>query len=399
MPKLGNRVPKYRWHKNSGLALVSLDGLDFYLGPWQSPESKAEYDRLVGLWQANGRRLPLELAAGLRAQSNPDRTVTEVLAAFWEHAQQHYRKNGEPTSELDLIRLALKPVRKLYGHTSAKNFGPLALKVCRHEFLNAKMSRGVINHHVGRIRRAFKWAVENELVPPGVHHGLSAVRGLQRGRSTARETEPVRPVPDAHVDAVLPLVSPPVRAMIELQRLTGMRSGEVVLMRGCDLDTTGPIWVYTPDSHKTEHHGIERNIAIGPRAQEIVKPFLKPDVTAYLFSPRDAVAARNVRARQNRKSRMTPSQAARRPKPNPRRAPRDRYDDDSYRYAISRACTRAGVPHWHPHRLRHTCATRIRKEHGIEAARVVLGHRSAAVTEVYAEIDQSKAVDVMADLG
>jgi hypothetical protein len=57
------------------------------------------------------------------------------------------------------------------------------------------------------------------------------------------------------------------------------------------------------------------------------------------------------------------------------------------------------VPHWHPHQLRHTKATEIRREAGLDAARAVLGHRSPKVTEVYAEIDVNKAAEVMAKLG
>ena len=104
----------------------------------------------------------------------------------------------------------------------------------------------------------FRWAVENELVPPSTHHGLQSVRGLQRGRSEAKDYAPVRPVPDAWIEAVRPHVASPVRAMIDLQLLTGMRPGEVVQMRGCDLDVAGPIWFYRPSTHKTAHHGHER---------------------------------------------------------------------------------------------------------------------------------------------
>ena len=57
------------------------------------------------------------------------------------------------------------------------------------------------------------------------------------------------------------------------------------------------------------------------------------------------------------------------------------------------------VPHWHPHQLRHNAATALRREHGIEVARIILGHRSAAITEVYAEVDHARAIDVMAKIG
>lgn len=64
-----------------------------------------------------------------------------------------------------------------------------------------------------------------------------------------------------------------------------------------------------------------------------------------------------------------------------------------------RGCVRASVPHWFPHQLRHNFATRVRKEYGIEVARILLGHRSAAITEVYAEVDRTKAMSVVAKIG
>ena len=67
------------------------------------------------------------------------------------------------------------------------------------------------------------------MIPPSVHHGLKAVSGLRRGRADVRESEPVRPVPDAFVDAIRPHVSRQVWAMVELQRLSGMRPGEVCI--------------------------------------------------------------------------------------------------------------------------------------------------------------------------
>ncbi len=57
------------------------------------------------------------------------------------------------------------------------------------------------------------------------------------------------------------------------------------------------------------------------------------------------------------------------------------------------------MPSWHPHQLRHNAATRLRREFGIEAARVVLAHRSVAVTEIYAERDGEQAMKIMERVG
>ena len=106
----------------------------------------------------------------------------------------------------------------------------------------------------------------------------------------------------------------------------------------------------------------------------------------------------SVRA-ERRKNRKTPIRAEQPRKRKPRRQPGARYRVSSYRQAVIKACQKAGVPEWHPHQLRHAKATEIRREAGLDAARAVLGHRSTATTEVYAEIDAGKAAEVMAKLG
>ena len=48
------------------------------------------------------------------------------------------------------------------------------------------------------------------MAPEAAWRSLTTVRRPGRGRTEASETEPVRPVEDAVVDAVLPFVLPPV---------------------------------------------------------------------------------------------------------------------------------------------------------------------------------------------
>ena len=123
---------------------------------------------------------------------------------------------------------------------------------------------------------------------------------------------------------------------------------------------------------------------------------------AFIFSPAEAEAERLKELREKRKTAVQPSQMARaeRAKRGKRlRPPGQRYHRESYRKAIDRACRRAGVPAWHPHQLRHSFGTRIRKAHGIETARILLGHQSPAMTLVYAEADRQRAIDAMAVAG
>ncbi len=291
--------------------------------------------------------------------------------------------------------------------------------------IDANLARNTVNYRVGKIRRMFKWAVSEELIPSSVAHGLREVRGLAEGKEGSRETKPVESIGPERVAAVLPFVSKPIRAMIQVQDLTGMRPGEVMILRPMDIDRSDDIWVYKPSRHKTQSKGFARAIPIGPKAQAILTPWLTGDPTAYAFRPSHAVAIRNAESRAARRSPRTPSQEARKPKAHPKLAPGDGYGKRAYHRAIERACDKA-FPHptlslvdpekfdeaqreelqdwkkahrWHPNRLRHSAATRIRKAFGLEASQVVLGHAKADVTQVYAERDLTKAVEVMRQMG
>jgi integrase len=444
-------VPSYRLHKQSGQAVVALpDGLggrrDVLLGKHGTAESRQEYARVIAEWEANGRRFRIPCA------ESGALSINELMLAFVRHAEQHYRRpDGTTTNELNECKAALKPLKELYGSLPVADFSPLKLKAVRQKMAEARryrvrikvskdrkervlerhvwehefrrtlagmpqarrqgkwhdaevlgeaqaLSRGVINNRIRRIIRMFKWGVGEELVPESVWLKLTTVPGLEDGRTTVRETDDVQPVPREHVLAVLPHATPPVAAMLELQLLTGMRPGEARVMRACDIDMTGDIWLYRPIHHKMRHKGKERVIAIGPRGKEIVKRFLNLDTQAFLFTPRDAIAHFRAQQRANRKSKVQPSQLDRR-KRKSRKQPGDCYAMSAYATAVAKACLKANVPHFHPHQIRHTHATEVRRLYGLEAAQVALGHSQARVTEVYVERDLALAAKVAKQIG
>jgi len=408
MPRKPGRVPSYCLHKASGRAVVRINGRDHYLGSFGSDKSHAEYERLIAEWRAY-RQHSITKAAAASSLVDPSLTISEAILRYQQFARGYYVKNEEVTKEFVEMGHALRPVRELYGETRAGEFGPLKLQAVRQNMIDTGLSRGVINNRINRVKRFFKWGVSEELIPPSVYEGMRTVAGLKRGRTTARETEPVAPVDDTHVDVVLPHVAPQVAAMIQLQRLTGMRPCEAVMIRACNIDMRHDVWIYEPTDHKTAWRGHERRIAIGPKAQAVLKPFLKLNTHAFLFSPREAEAHRNADRREHRKSPMTPSQAKRTPKKKPRRQKRERYDVDSYRRAIKYGIKRVNkqrtkdgqepIPSWFPLQLRHSRATELNELFGIEAAAVSLGHAHAEVTKVYAERNLKLAVEVARKTG
>jgi integrase len=389
------RLPKYRHYRPKDLAVVRLAGKDHYLGKYGSEESREAYRRLIAEHLA--APLPPSRPPG------PDAGLTIdglILAYFERFVHTYYVKDGRPTSEVDNVRQALRFLRPAYGTTPAASFSPLALRAVREEMVRSGRCRNLINKDIGRVRGMFRWAVEHELLPLATYQALATVAGLRQGRSGAKERPPVGPVADEVVERTLTRLSPTVATMVRVQLFSGMRPQEVVLMRAADLDRTDPAcWVYTPPRHKSEHHGRQRQIHLGPRAIDLLRPYLEEAPAGFLFSPRRAEARRRAELRARRGSPPTPSQLSRRPKAEPRRSPGERYDVGSYRKAIRRACKKLDMKIWFPHQLRHSAATLIRARFGLEAAQVVLGHQEAVTSQIYAQRDERRAREVMKEIG
>jgi integrase len=382
-------------------AVVTLDGKNHYLGPHESPESHERYNRLIHEWLA-GRSPSPSQPPPLVEDLSP--TIDELVLRYWEQqVTTYYLKNGAPTSEQSVIRGVLCYVRRLYGSTPAKEFGPLALNAVREAMIQAGRCRTAINRDVHRIRVMFRWAVAQELVPVAVHQALMTVPALSKGRSQARESKPVKPAPREHVEAILPFLSPPLQAMVELQLLTGMRPGEAVEFRMQDIELSKPgRWLYRPRSHKTEHHDRERMIPLGPQAQALIHSYCQrhPHFEGCLFSPQDAFLARKAAQRDARTSRVSPSER-RRDRQRAQRGLRypGHYSVASYRHAIQKACRRAGVPRWHPNQIRHLVATEYDQRFGIETARILLGHSRVTTTQIYTERDLERLWPAVEQVG
>jgi len=424
--KKNPRVPSLRFHKASGQMFVVLSGRAIYCGRPDETATEQRYHQAIAEW----------LAAGKRLAADPDQiTVKEMLVRFWHHAESYYSTLTDGRNkELDQFKLALRPLRELYGDLPAVEFGPRALKAVRQRMIDTGWCRPYVNKQINRIRHIFKWAVGDELIPGSVLHALQALPGLKRGRSEAAEPEKVMPVAMNLVEAVEPFVSRQVWAMIQLQLFTAARAGEICQLRPCDIDRDKEIWVYKPEHHKTAHHGFNKKIWIGPRAQRVLSPFLLRDSQSYCFSPTEAEAERR---RELSERRVTPMSYGNSPgsnrKDNPECSAGERYTTCSYRRAIQHGCDLAYPPpqqlarrddetnaqwrerltkeqkaelkawrkahRWHPHQLRHNAATELRKEFSIETARIILGHHSTAVTEIYAEKDELEAIEAIMRVG
>lgn len=421
MPRLFHRPPKYRLHKSTKQAIVSLFGERLYLGPYGSRRSHRRYQEVLKQWETarhdqaqqerptppNDEAKPLAesvtpaMLRDKRLVGSPV-TISELIYVYRQHTHEYYRKNGEVTREAGAIDDALRILRKHHATSFAGDFGPLALDELRNAMIDElDWSRKYINKQVNRIRAMFKWASSKEIVDASIPAGLRELAGLKKGRTRARETERVTTVADSVIDATLPHLPPMIADMVRVQRLTSARPGEICSMAPGDIDRTGEVWIYRPAEHKTEHFEKDRIIAIGPQAQAVLAQYIDGrDADCFCFSPAESERRRRALATAQRK---TPLSCGNRSGTNraskPKRSASDRYTTASYRRAIHRACTKANVEKWSPNRIRHTASTEIRKRFGIDAARAVDGHGSTTTTEIYAELDLQKAIDVMRAVG
>lgn len=411
-----SRIPSYRRHKPTGQAVVTVrlaDGSrkDVYLGPWKSAESHTEYARIIS-------EIGVAASPAMAVKSHDrDLSINELILAFLRHADTHYRRaDGTATQEPVEYRLTLRFVRELYGHTPAKDFGPLALKTVRQAMIDRGLCRTLVNQRVGRVRRMFNWALSEQLIPYGVVVGLKSVTGLQRGRTNAPDTEPVGPVNDETVNATLPFLTRHVRGLIRFQQLTGCRPGEACSLRRADIDKSSPVWLYRPATHKLAYCGKPRVIPLGPQVQSLLAEYPTENDDEAIFSPSRSMAEMSALRSQNRKTPRYASHMKRNEKKRVKSQQRpagDSYTTLSLGRAVSKAVKRANaqrlkmagdgnfdfVPHWHPNQLRHSHGTRVRAMFGLEAAQVSLGHSRADVTQIYAERNLALAVNVAEKLG
>jgi integrase len=235
-----------------------------------------------------------------------------------------------------------------------------------------------------------------EYVSPNTALALKAVKPLPEGYAGTFDNPEREHIPDDVVRRTLPFLPPTLRAMIQVQRMTGMRPSEVFNMRVGDIikDADPELWHYVRKTHKTKKHIGKKRIPLGKPEQELIAPYLVgKEPESAVFSPRTAMAERNAERRAKRKTKPTPSQSAR---DKERASKPQRYNEFynrfSYRQAVEHAIQKANrqlpegekIPHWTPYQLRHAAGTDTEKTEGLDKAQALLGHTSANMTKRYA---------------
>ncbi len=427
-------TPELKTHKPSGRLYLLLDGHRHYLG---RDREKAEEER---------RRLLAEslLRPAQDGQViDPRRQTVETVTLAYEKAElPRYSKDQQHR-----ISIALDAVCALYGSTPAEKFDRVRLDAVRGHLLRQPnkrfpgelLSRSYVNSLIGCVQTVWTWLADKGLVPDERAAGIAGMRGLRKGCG-GRELPAVLGVADVYVDRTLPHLNYVVRAMVQVQRLAGLRPAEVCSLRVCDLSrdpsqrirTPGGetihameidgvmIWAYAPQQHKTLHLDKPRVVAIGPRAQEVLWPFLEGRKSEdHLFSAAEAMAVRSAEQRALRKTHVQPTQAYKvRRKRRRKREPGKYYKRNSYYHVVAKGIERANqaeverrinageepltepwVPHWSPAKLRHTAGTEAAEAFDQHHAQAMLGHTTPDTTATYLDRMFRTAAATAAKLG
>ncbi|MEM8876031.1 MAG: site-specific integrase [Planctomycetota bacterium] len=291
-------------------------------------------------------------------------TVAVAGAAYLNASRDRWQKNGKPTSTVGVAEGAVALLDEMFGDRLADELELRDLVAVRQTLADRpgvrrkeqdepdKATAHTVNTYLTHIRRVFVYAREQGWITKATAVDLLELKPVRDGGAGREVYEPT----PREVAAVLRRVKPAVAAMIRVQWRTGMRPGEVRTMRVQDLATVQGVLVYTPASHKTEHHGRARPIAVLPDAERTLRRWMDevmPKATkGYIFTPRNSTGP---------------------------------YDASAYRCAVMRACRRAGIKQWSPQGLRHAFASRMRGLGGGALAKSLLGHADESTTEGYGQ--------------
>jgi integrase len=411
MPRKSVWPPRISQHKGYSRVWVPAHsgrpGYWLQLGKSGSPEAIEAYKRLLAERPSATDFEPTKARSKLLVQDICDR---------FSH---HYATLPRHATSLERVRLALGEVLQLYGSMPADEFRGPQLKVVQRALAGRGLTVTYIRGLISCIRQAWRHAASEDWIPVELYQALATVRGVEAGEAGCRPPTVVEPVPVADVRAILPHVRPPIAAMVQLQLFTGMRPGEVQALtpgeivrsgvlrlagRGhIEVEQLGGVWVYAKQQHKNRHRGHDRMITIGPQAQAILRPWLDGrEPTAFCFSPREDWLKQLEERAAGRATPLYPSHQRRRERAAAHAKGQTRglrYSKRTYLEAIQRACDKADIKPWHPHQLRHTAEMLIEAEHGMDAARAVLGHKDPRVTARYGVRDVLTAAKVMATMG
>ncbi len=276
----------------------------------------------------------------------PAFTVNDVCDRWTAYAATYYAGSKEA---VDCVR-GLRLFRGMFGNRPVEGMTHPDMIEYRNALVAKGYVRTTVNKYLGYAKRMFAWALDERIVSAQLKAECTAIAPLKPRRGNVKESTPITAVSDADVKATCAELSPSLADMVRVHRLCGARPAEICQLAWPMIEKRKKVWVARLGKHKNAHRNRPRVLVFGPKAQAILA---RHPGDGYVFSPQQAIAERS---------------------PDCGRRVGEKWKVEAYNRAVSRAAKRAGVAHWHPNQLRHTCATEVRRRFGISAAGAVLGH-------------------------
>ena len=338
------RVPRLCFHRSNGYAYVTdpRTRRQIYLGPIGSTESNIAYSEWIQEF--------LRETAGTRTvvQNSPNQ-IGELVGRWLEYCERTYRRrDGRPTGELGICSRAAELLGPL-ADVSIREMTRAHLLSIRDELIAQGQARQTIKHYISRIIRCFKYGALNEWVPEDLAIRLAQLPALRADQG--RRSAVVRGIPWKHCVAIYRHLQNPWKSIFAWHLLTGQRVETALSVSRQTLDMTRTPWIYSPLQHKGLAKGFDLHIMVGPKARNVLAPYLQAVSRGLLFPGRHAIPGTTYRG---------PRQYS------------------GYAAAMATACRRAGIPHYTPRQLRHTAAEFLVGK-GVSEAIIgaILGHTDA----------------------
>ncbi len=308
----------------------------------------------------------------LKARQSRKYSVESLCRDWFNEMQKGYQLDGKFTATISRMKSATESFASMYGHEEADDMtaGKVAAWVEAYIVQKVKgtgpKTKHTVNLGLSYIKRAFVWGMTHKEVSQSAAGAVALIRTVRGDHQGIRRKARIKAVAWDVVAATMKELPADVRAMVELQWWTGMRPGEVMRLRPCDIDTSGEVWVYTPAHHKNSwREDKPRHVVIGPHGRAVLEKQLPAKTDQWVF----------------------------------RRAKGRRYDRQSYAKAIAKAAGAAGVAVWVPNQLRHSFATRVRLAHGAASVQDLLGHAHLNQQQVYVDDVLARAKKLAREVG
>ena len=230
-------------HKQTGRSRVRIKGRTIWLGQAGSKQAEENYKQVLGVWGANGGKLPDDWVLNPTRRIPSVKTDAPVVMTVGDLVMQALNSVGAGKTPKELRKISrwwrlrcVANALESYSAMPAISFGPKALKQVADDLAgDRKRTKKVVREIISEIRRLFSDAVAVEELPAD---RLVALQALKLRDVAGKNSQRRKPVPQEDIDATCDHLPPVVADLIRFIALTGCRPSEAMKSTRQQFDTT-----------------------------------------------------------------------------------------------------------------------------------------------------------------